>query len=126
MMNEQEGWAMIDNDAIHTSDGGQTWQVVEQPHDPTQEFADQLWAFDGQTAWYDTQDFQTNGTNALYRTTDAGQHWTRFANPFPLLNMGVISPIDQQRAWVEIGVLKSAISSWLAQRTSPGKRQLCQ
>lgn len=102
MMDEQEGWGIIDFDTLHTSDGGLTWQTVEQPHDPAQEFADRVWAFDGQTAWYDTQDFQTNGTNALYRTTDGGQHWMRFPNPFPLLNMSVIDPIDQQRAWVEI------------------------
>lgn len=43
-------------------------------------------------------------SNALH-TSDGGQHWTRFPNPFPLLNMGAISPIDQQRAWVEIGDL---------------------
>src|SRR5258708_37822930 len=98
MTSAQVGWAFGANNVQHSSDGGQSWQVVAQA--PANQVIRPLFVFDGQTAWYTLTETQTFTTTAIVRTSDGGQSWTRFNWISPTQFLNSISLFDQQFAWI--------------------------
>lgn len=98
MTSQNAGWALGSNNVQHSSDGGQTWQVVAQ-NDAGHDISPLL-VFDDQTAWYLVTENQTFTTTAIVRTNDGGQNWTAFAWISPTQFFNSISIFDDQVAWV--------------------------
>lgn len=92
------GWALGANNLQHTSNGGQSWQVVAQT--TTNQAIGPFFVLDGQTAWYTLIDTQTYMTAALLSTNDGGQSWTRYDWISSTQYFNTISIFDQHTAWI--------------------------
>lgn len=59
---------------LRTTNGGETWHVGQVPRAEELDFRD-VEALDGQTAW--VLSIGNGPESRIYKTTDAGYHWTR-------------------------------------------------
>jgi len=74
--NPLDGWlAGRDGQLLHTTDGGQTWAIVQPGSDPLQDFA-LIRFLDEQTGWA-----VPRLGNTIFKTTDGGQTWSEYSLP---------------------------------------------
>jgi photosystem II stability/assembly factor-like uncharacterized protein len=83
MVNAHSGWAWSGRIGekrllLHTSDGGTTWRDVTPPGFSNMEGGCCFW--DARSAWVPVFK-ETNSTNGLLRTTDAGKSWSLLSRP---------------------------------------------
>ncbi|NWF63925.1 MAG: hypothetical protein HXY38_06425 [Chloroflexi bacterium] len=121
MVDQKHGWGLTETEIVSTDDGGLTW------YDVTPDglkgvgylvFADFL---DSKRAWVqlpDMNNYPNGGT--LYRTSDGGLTWDRFATPF---SGGAFKFVDEKNGWVmaDLGVGAGSMGVSIFKTTDGGK-----
>ena len=98
MLTELDGWAIIENAILRTTDGGSTWYnispqgVTEFGYGTANTFLSATQAWVMVTDWSDPI-----GSGLLYRTSDGGLTWTVYPVPF---GGGDLTFIDDDNGWM--------------------------
>ena len=121
MMDEVYGWAVTEDNIIHTNDGGATWYDVTPPGLTEAGYSVFPEFLDVTHAWIqvvDPNNYPNGGT--LYRTSDGGLTWAMFATPF---SAGDMEFLDANNGWIlaDLGVGAGSMAVSVFQTNNGGE-----
>jgi photosystem II stability/assembly factor-like uncharacterized protein len=102
MIDPETGWAVTEQFALRTTDGGLTWNDLHLPDATAPGNNSTIFALDKNTAWIlvaDSQDPMHTGT--LYRTHDGGLNWETISVPF---GGGRLDFVDAAQGWMMLNL----------------------